>query len=221
MDKMEVIRESVIEGLAARFKDAEWANFVTFDQIVDVMFESLGLAKPVYTLELKSLGRKGNPEKVSGFWEIYAVCGSKQVPVPFATKVSKVLFTFFMLHPEKEFSLAGLQKYHEEFKRIALALYTDSSVPHTLQTQLWAEDIAQRLSSRHGLGDEGSNDERSVAFSKAKKAIQTVVGGTGGNYVIQVTKGSKKRVLSLSPQLISVPDSFRDEVIDWQGGFAA
>ena len=221
MDKMEVIRESVIEGLAARFKDAEWANFVTFDQIVDVMFESLGLANPVYTLELKSLGRKGNPEKVSGFWEIYAVCGSKQVPVPFATKVSKVLFTFFMLHPGKEFSLAGLQKYHEEFKRIALALYTDSSVPHTLQTQLWAEDIAQRLSSRHGLGDEGSNDERSVAFSKAKKAIQEVIGNAPGNYVIQVTKGSQKRVLPLSAQLICVPDAFRDEVIDWQGGFAA
>ena len=218
---MEIIRESVIEGLAARFKDAEWANFVTFEQIVDVIFESLGSAKPVYTLELKSLGKKGNPEKVSGYWDIYAVCGSKQVPIPFATKVSKVLFTFFMLHPGKEFSLAGLQKYHDEFKRIALALYTDSSVPHTQMTLTWAEDIAQRLSSRHGLDDKGNNGERSVAFSKAKKAIQKVIGNAPGNYVIQVTKGSQKRVLPLSPQLISVPDSFRDEVIDWQGGFAA
>ena len=171
---MEVIRESVIEGLAARFKDAEWANFVTFDQIVDVMFESLGLAKPVYTLELKSLGRKGNPEKVSGFWEIYAVCGSKQVPIPFATKVSKVLFTFFMLHPGKEFSLAGLQKYHEEFKRIALALYTDSSVPHTLQTQLFLQGQESHSGSgrwyrgelRHP-GYKGQQEARAVSFSPA------------------------------------------------------
>lgn len=218
---MEIFRESVVERLTERFKDAEWANFLTIEQIVDVMFESLGQVKPVYTLELKSLGKKSNPEKVSGFWEIYAVCGSNQVPIPFATKVSKVLFTFFMLHPGKEFSLAGLQKYHDEFKRIALALYTDSSVPHTQMTLAWAEDIAQRLSSRHGLDDKGSNDERSVAFSKAKKAIQKVIGRVPGNYVIQVTKGSSKRVLPLSAQLINVPDAFRDEVIDWQGGFAA
>lgn len=221
MDTMEILRMSVIEGLSSKFKGAEWANFVTIEQIADVMLESLGLTKPVYTLELKSLGKMGNPEKVSGYWDIYAVCGSKQVPIPFATKVSKVLFTFFMLHPGKEFSLAGLQKYHGEFKRIALALYTDSSVPHTLQTLQWAEDIAKRLSSRHGLNDEGSNDERSVAFSKAKKAIQKVIGSAPGNYVIQVTKGSQKRMLPLSAQQICVPDAFRDEVIDWQGGFAA
>ena len=164
-----------------------------------------------------------NHNCVAGYWEVCAVRGDEMIVIPFNNRYSKVLYTFFMLHPGQKITLAGLQKYHNEFKHIALALYTDSEKSHTKATLEWADKIATTLCSRYGSSEKvgtRTNKERSTAFSRAKKSVLSALGEAAGNYVIQGTTGEEKRVLRLSDNLVRVPEAFRDAVISWQGGFA-
>ena len=233
MDMKDFIRKSIMERLAANFNGEEWAKSVIIEQIVDVVMNCLNApvqdvvaaaqtARGPYSLSLMSLGKKANPESVAGYWEVVAVRGDEQVPIVFSTKVSKVLYVFFMLHAGEELSFWNMEKCHDELKRIALALYTDTEMSHTHKTLQWAEDVALRLSSRFELKEKkGSNKVRSEAFSKAKKAVQRALIEEAGDYVIQGTTGDKNRVLRLSKDLVKVPNAFREVVIDWKGGFAA
>ena len=164
-----------------------------------------------------------NHNCVAGYWEVCAVRGDEMIVIPFNNRYSKVLYTFFMLHPGQKITLAGLQKYHNEFKHIALALYTDSEKSHTKATLEWADKIATTLCSRYGSSEKvgtKTNKERSTAFSRAKKSVLSALGEAAGNYVIQGTTGDEKRVLRLPGNLVRVPEAFRDAVIGWQGGFA-
>ena len=232
--KMEALKKLFIETLSARFNDAEWIKYVPLDLIADAMVNGIdieklkeALAKKAdkrpFTLSLLQRDEMANHNCVAGYWEICAVRGDEQVIIPFIDRYSKVLYTFFMLHPEHAFSLAGLQKYHDEFKRIALALFTDSEKSHTKATLEWADKIATTLCSRYGSSEKvgtRTNKERSTAFSRAKKSVLSALGEAAGNYVIQGTTGDEKRVLRLPGNLVRVPEAFRDAVISWQGGFA-
>ena len=179
--------------------------------------------KRPFTLSLMQRDEMANHNCVAGYWEVCAVRGDEMIVIPFNNRYSKVLYTFFMLHPGQKITLAGLQKYHYEFKRIALALYTDSEKSHTKATLEWADKIATTLCSRYGSSEKvgtRTNKERSTAFSRAKKSVLSALGDAAGNYVIQGTTGDEKRVLRLPGNLVRVPEAFRDSVIGWQGGFA-
>ncbi len=234
-----MIRELVLKALRTQCTGQPWTKVVTIEQIVDAIMGGLDLTvleafveakkqmkqKPVvrpYTLSMMRVVDKRQYEKVAGCWEICAVRGDEQHVIKFSTKPSKVLYTFFMLHVGEEISLAGLQKYHGEMKKIALALYADPELEHTAKTLREADDIATKLCSRYGLtNDKGSNEQRSQAFSKAKKAVEDSLFDNVQDYVIQGNSRDKNRVLRLPAMLVKVPEAFRDEVIGWQGGFAA
>jgi len=234
MENKDILREAVIKGLAEMCSGQKWTEYVTVEQVVDAIIgcpdhsklEELVMAKrPAerpYALSMKSLGKKGNPNTVAGYWEICAVRDAEQFEIQFSTKASKVLYTFFLLHAGEEFTLAGLQKYHGEFVKIALALYAVPGMEHTRKTKQWAEEIATRLTSRTGLsGKDNSNQQRSEEFARAKKAMIKAFGEKAGIYVIQGSTGDPTRVLRLPQELAKVPYSFRDEVIGWQGGLVA
>lgn len=232
--KMEALKKLFIETLSARFNDAEWIKYVPLDLIADAMVNGIDIEKlkellaakvdkRPFTLSLMRRDEMANHNCVAGYWEVCAVRGDKMIVIPFNNRYSKVLYTFFMLHPGQKITLAGLQKYHDEFKRIALALYTDSEKSHTKATLDWANKIATTLCSRYGSSEKvgtKTNKERSTAFSRAKKSVLSALGEAAGNYVIQGTTGEEKRVLRLSGNLVRVPEAFRDAVISWQGGFA-
>lgn len=232
--KMEALKKLFIETLSAHFKGEAWTEYVPLDLIADAMVNGIDIEKlkeavaakvdkRPFTLSLMQRDEMANHNCVAGYWEICAVRGDEVTVIPFIDRYSKVLYTFFMLHPDKGFSLAGLQKYHEEFKRIALALYTSPNVTHTKVTLQLAEKIATVLSSRFGSSEKvgtKTNKERSTAFSRAKKSVLSALGDAAGNYVIQGTTGDEKRVLRLPGNLVRVPEAFRDAVIGWQGGFA-
>lgn len=232
--KMEELKKYFIETLSTSFKDEPWIEFVPLELIADAMVKGIDIEKlkelvaakvdkRPFTLSLLRRDEMANHNCVAGYWEICAVRGDEQIVIPFIDRYSKVLYTFFMLHPCKGFSLAGLQKYHDEFKRIALALFTNPDVTHTKATLQSAEKIATVLSSRFGASGKvgtNTNKERSTAFSRAKKSVLSALGVAAGNYVIQGTSGDEKRVLRLSGNLVRVPEEFRDAVIGWQGGFA-
>ena len=232
--KMEALKKLFIETLSASFKGEAWTEYVPLDLIADAMVNGIDIEKlkeavaakvdkRPFTLSLMQRDEMANHNCVAGYWEVCAVRGDKMIVIPFNNRYSKVLYTFFMLHPGQEITLAGLQKYHEEFKRIALALYTDSEQSHTKATLDWANKIATTLCSRYGSSEKvgtKTNKERSTAFSRAKKSVLSALGEAAGNYVIQGTSGEEKRVLRLPGNLVRVPESFRDAVIGWQGGFA-
>jgi len=230
---MEELRKQIIALLVAYCKDVEAAKFVSFEKLVDGLLQNVESSQTEdsssdkvggenFKLTMRSLGREANPESVAGYWDICAVRGDEQIVIPFPTKVSKVLYTFFMLHPGQEFTFSKMEKCHEEFKRIALALYTDPRMPHTRVTLQWAEDVARRLSSRYGLADNiGNNKHRSEAFAKAKTAVIKALGTEAGSYVIHGNSREAKRVLRLTAELVEIPEAFRDEVFDRRGGFAA
>jgi len=237
MDEREMIRELVLKALRTQCSGQPWTKYVTIEQIVDAMMGGLDLTvleafveakkqmkqkRRPYTLSMMRVEDKRQYEKVAGCWEIYAVRDDEQHVITFSTKPSKVLYTFFMLHVGEKISLAGLQKYHDEMKKIALALYADPELEHTAKTLREADDIATKLCSRFGLtSDKGSNEQRSQAFSKAKKAVSDALFEMAQDYVIQGNSRDKDRVLRLPAGLVKVPEAFRDEVIGWQGGFAA
>ena len=232
--KMETLKKSFIEKFIERFGREAWFKYVPIEEIVDAMVDGIDIEKLMelvtakvdkrpFTLSLMQRDEMANHNCVAGYWEVCAVRGDEQIVIPFNNRYSKVLYTFFMLHPGQKITLAGLQKYHEEFKRIALALYTDSEKSHTKATLEWADKIATTLCSRYGSSEKvgtRTNKERSTAFSRAKKSVLSALGEAAGNYVIQGTSGEEKRVLRLSGNLVRVPEAFRDAVISWQGGFA-
>lgn len=232
--KMETLKKSFIEKFIERFGREAWFKYVPIEEIVDAMVDGIDIEKLMevvtakvdkrpFTLSLVQRDEMANHNCVAGYWEVCAVRGDEMIVIPFNNRYSKVLYTFFMLHPGQKITLAGLQKYHDEFKRIALALYTDSEKSHTKATLEWADKIATTLCSRYGSSEKvgtRTNKERSTAFSRAKKAVLSALGEASGNYVIQGTSGEEKRVLRLSGNLVRVPEAFRDAVISWQGGFA-
>lgn len=231
---MEALKKLFFETLSANFKDEAWTEFVPLDLIADAMVNGIDIEKlkelvatkadkRPFTLSLMQRDEMANHNCVAGYWEVCAVRGDEMIVIPFNNRYSKVLYTFFMLHPGQKITLAGLQKYHNEFKHIALALYTDSEQSHTKATLEWADKIATTLSSRFGASEKvgtRTNKERSTAFSRAKKSVLSALGDAAGNYVIQGTTGDEKRVLRLPGNLVRVPEAFRDAVIGWQGGFA-
>ena len=232
--KMETLKKSFIEKFIERFGREAWFKYVPIEEIVDAMVDGIDIEKLMevvtakvdkrpFTLSLVQRDEMANHNCVAGYWEVCAVRGDEMIVIPFNNRYSKVLYTFFMLHPGQKITLAGLQKYHDEFKRIALALYTDSEKSHTKATLEWADKIATTLCSRYGSSEKvgtRTNKERSTAFSRAKKSVLSALGEAAGNYVIQGTTGEEKRVLRLSDNLVRVPEAFRDAVISWQGGFA-
>ena len=232
--KMEELKELFIEPLLKRFYGEAWTKYVSLDEIAGAMADGIDVLKlkellakktnkQPFTLSLMRREETANHNCVGGYWEVCAVRDDEQIVISFNNRYSKVLYTFFMLHPGQKISLAGLQKYHGEFKRIALALYTDSEQSHTKATLEWADKIATTLCSRFGASEKigtRTNKERSTAFSRAKKSVLYALGDAAGNYVIQGTSGDEKRVLRLSGNLVRVPEAFRDAVISWQGGFA-
>ena len=232
--KMETLKKSFIEKFIERFGREAWFKYVPIEEIVDAMVDGIDIEKLMelvaakvdkrpFTLSLMQRDEMANHNCVAGYWEVCAVRGDEMIVIPFNNRYSKVLYTFFMLHPGQKITLAGLQKYHDEFKRIALALYTDSEKSHTKATLEWADKIATTLCSRYGSSEKvgtRTNKERSTAFSRAKKSVLSALGEAAGNYVIQGTSGEEKRVLRLSGNLVRVPEAFRDAVISWQGGFA-
>ena len=232
--KMETLKKSFIEKFIERFGREAWFKYVPIEEIVDAMVDGIDIEKLMevvtakvdkrpFTLSLMQRDEMANHNCVAGYWEVCAVRGDEMIVIPFNNRYSKVLYTFFMLHPGQKITLAGLQKYHNEFKRIALALYTDSEKSHTKATLEWADKIATTLCSRYGSSEKvgtRTNKERSTAFSRAKKSVLSALGEAAGNYVIQGTSGEEKRVLRLSGNLVRVPEAFRDAVISWQGGFA-
>lgn len=232
-EKMEALKQLILETLATRFEGEEWTKFVTLEQIADAMVNGIDIMKlrdilakkadrRPFTLSMIRREKMVNHNSVAGYWEICAVRGDEQIVIPFTNRYSKVLYTFFMLHPGQEFTLAGLQKYHGEFRRIALALFYDSEKTHTKATLLDAEKIATTMCSRFGLSEkEGSNNERSVALSRAKRSVLDTLGEAAGDYVIQRTSDKEKRVLRLAPNLVRVPEAFREIVEGWQGGLVA
>lgn len=231
---MEALKKLFFETLSAHFKGEAWTEYVPLDLIADAMVNGIDIEKlkeavatkadkRPFTLSLMQRDEMANHNCVAGYWEVCAVRGDEMIVIPFNNRYSKVLYTFFMLHPGQKITLAGLQKYHNEFKHIALALYTDSEQSHTKATLEWADKIATTLCSRFGSSEKvGSrtNKERSTAFSRAKKSVLSALGDAAGNYVIQGTTGDEKRVLRLPGNLVRVPEGFRDAVIGWQGGFA-
>ena len=232
--KMETLKKSFIEKFIERFGREAWFKYVPIEEIVDAMVDGIDIEKLMevvtakvdkrpFTLSLMQRDEMANHNCVAGYWEVCAVRGDEMIVIPFNNRYSKVLYTFFMLHPGQKITLAGLQKYHDEFKHIALALYTDSEKSHTKATLEWADKIATTLCSRYGSSEKvgtRTNKERSTAFSRAKKSVLSALGEAAGNYVIQGTTGEEKRVLRLSGNLVRVPEAFRDAVISWQGGFA-
>ena len=232
--KMETLKKSFIEKFIERFGREAWFKYVPIEEIVDAMVDGIDIEKLMevvtakvdkrpFTLSLMQRDEMANHNCVAGYWEVCAVRGDEMIVIPFNNRYSKVLYTFFMLHPGQKITLAGLQKYHNEFKRIALALYTDSEKSHTKATLDWADKIATTLCSRYGSSEKvgtRTNKERSTAFSRAKKSVLSALGDAAGNYVIQGTTGDEKRVLRLPGNLVRVPEAFRDAVIGWQGGFA-
>ena len=232
--KMETLKKSFIEKFIERFGREAWFKYVPIEEIVDAMVDGIDIEKLMelvtakvdkrpFTLSLMQRDEMANHNCVAGYWEVCAVRGDEMIVIPFNNRYSKVLYTFFMLHPGQKITLAGLQKYHNEFKYIALALYTDSEKSHTKATLEWADKIATTLCSRYGSSEKvgtRTNKERSTAFSRAKKSVLSALGEAAGNYVIQGTTGEEKRVLRLSDNLVRVPEAFRDAVISWQGGFA-
>ena len=232
--KMETLKKSFIEKFIERFGREAWFKYVPIEEIVDAMVDGIDIEKLMevvtakvdkrpFTLSLVQRDEMANHNCVAGYWEVCAVRGDEMIVIPFNNRYSKVLYTFFMLHPGQKITLAGLQKYHDEFKRIALALYTDSEKSHTKATLDWANKIATTLCSRYGSSEKvgtKTNKERSTAFSRAKKSVLSALGDAAGNYVIQGTTGDEKRVLRLPGNLVRVPEAFRDAVIGWQGGFA-
>ena len=232
--KMEALKKLFFETLSASFNGEAWTEYVPLDLIADAMVNGIDIEKlkeavaakadkRPFTLSLMRRDEMANHNCVAGYWEICAVRGDEQIVIPFNNRYSKVLYAFFMLHPGQKITLAGLQKYHGEFKRIALALYTDSEQSHTKATLDWANKIATTLCSRYGSSEKvgtKTNKERSTAFSRAKKSVLSALGEAAGNYVIQGTTGDEKRVLRLPGNLVRVPEAFRDAVIGWQGGFA-
>lgn len=231
---MEALKKLFVETLSASFDGEAWTEFVPLDLIADAMVNGIDIEKlkellaakadkRPFTLSLMRRDEMANHNCVAGYWEVCAVRGDEMIVIPFNNRYSKVLYTFFMLHPGQKITLAGLQKYHNEFKHIALALYTSPDVTHTEATLKFAEKIATVLSSRFGASEKvgtRTNKERSTAFSRAKKSVLSALGEAAGNYVIQGTTGEEKRVLRLSGNLVRVPEAFRDAVIGWQGGFA-
>ena len=232
--KMEALKKSFIEKFLELFGREAWFKYVPLEEIADAMVDGIDvsklrelLAKKVdkrpFTLSLMRREETANHNCVGGYWEVCAVRDDEQIVISFNNRYSKVLYTFFMLHPGQKISLAGLQKYHGEFKRIALALFTDLEKSHTKATLEWADKIATTLCSRFGASEKvgaRTNKERSTAFSRAKKSVLSALGDAAGNYVIQGTTGDEKRVLRLPDHLVRVPEAFRDAVIGWQGGFA-
>ena len=232
--KMDALKKLFIETLLERFDGEAWIKFVPLDLIADAIVNGIDIEKlkeavaakvnkRPFTLSLMRREEMANHNCVAGYWEVCAVRGDEQIVIPFNNRYSKVLYTFFMLHPGQKISLAGLQKYHGEFKRIALALFTDLEKSHTKATLEWADKIATTLCSRFGASEKvgtRTNKERSTAFSRAKKSVLSALGDAAGDYVIQGTTGNEKRVLRLSGNLVRVPEAFRDAVIGWKGGFA-
>ncbi len=234
MDERKFIREEVIKALTTKCSGQEWTKYVTIEQIVDAILGGLDLlmleklmevkkqVKRPYSLSMMPVKDKRLHGKVAGYWEICVVRGDEQQVISFSTKPSKVLYTFFMLHPEEKFTLAGLQRYHAEMKQIALALYADPMMQHTSETLKEADDIAKQLCSRYGLTEDShSNEQRSQAFSKAKQAVKAALQKDAEKFVIRGNSRDKNRVLMLPKEQVKVPEAFRDEVIGWQGGFAA
>ena len=232
---MEALKKLFFETLSANFKDEAWTEFVPLDLIADAMVNGIDIEKlkelvatkadkRPFTLSLMQRDEMANHNCVAGYWEVCAVRGDEMIVIPFNNRYSKVLYTFFMLHPGQKISLAGLQKYHNEFKRIALALYTDSNVTHTDATLQFAEKIATVLSSRFGSSKKvgtRTNKERSTAFSRAKNSVLFALGEAAGSYIIQGKSSNEKRVLRLDPQLVRVPEAFRESIIGRLGGSVA
>ena len=233
METKDIIRNSFAELLAVQFRRLQLEGVVNLEEAVNDLMACIEVtekddkvevrpAPRPFALVLEPRHEATFRDSVAGCWDVCAVRGGERRVVTFSTKVSKVLYVFFMLHPGEKFSFAQMQHCHEEFRRIALALYTDPRMPsHTRKTLEWADDVARRLSSLYAVGqDHGNNEHRSVAFSKAKRAVYDALGIEAGDYVIQGRTADEKRVLRLAPGQVCVPASFREEVIDWQGGFA-
>lgn len=221
------------EELAKEFKNCNIPEVINIENVARGVVDKVDLSdyrqeeapvkapKRPYTLSMMRVTDKREQSQVAGLWQICVVCGDDQQSIPFKTKASKVLYTFFMLHAGEGFWLSDLRKYHDEVKRIALALYYGPG-EHTQPTCKWAEDIATRLCSRYGVSDSNTNNkQRSEALSKISQAVYEALGEEAGEFVIQGKSREEKRVLRLSPDRVKVPREFLEETTDWQGGFAA
>ncbi len=232
---MEELKKLVAETLSTRFDGEPWTKYVSPALIAEAIVNGIDIEKlreivapkadtRPFTLSLLRREEMANHNCVAGYWEVCAVRDDELTVIPFNNRYSKVLYTFFMLHVGQVIKLGSLHKYHDEFKRIALALYTNPNVTHTNATLQSAEKIAAVLSSHYSVSTEAgtrTNKERSTALSRAKRSVLNVLGEAAGNYIIQGTSGDEKRVLRLDPKLVDVPDAFRESVIGRLGDSVA
>lgn len=227
MNKKMIVKEELIKILTEQCMGQEWTKLVSIEKIAEDITNGLAtegvkilldVSKQMdrhYTLSLLPVNDQSLHNKVAGYWEVCLVSEDDQIPIKFSTKVSKVLYVFFMLHPGVKYSLAGLGQpsCRKQMVNIALALYANSDMEHTKVTVKEAEDIANQLCSRFGTtGDSNSNSQRSQAFSKAKKAVEMYLGEIAFKYVIKGNSRDKYRVLDILAEDVRIPRAFLTEV---------